>query len=69
MGIAAVIVSGKNRKADTESFQFTNQIPTNTLHKNDNLSFNALVPIGQTPQIKIRFEDTKAGLSFAKSSN
>jgi hypothetical protein len=69
MGIAALVISNKNHKAETESYQFPNQIPNNTLHRNDVLTFTALVPNGQTPQIKLRFEDEKTGLAFAKTGN
>jgi hypothetical protein len=68
MGIAAVVISGKNHKAETEGFQFSNEIPTASLNKGETLAFNALVPIGQSPQIKIHFKDTKTGLQFSKNS-
>jgi hypothetical protein len=67
MGIAAAVISNKNHKAETESFQFSNQIPTPTLHKNENMTFNTLVPVGQTPQIKLHFSDSANNLEFSKS--
>lgn len=67
MGIAAVVISGKNSKAETEGAQFSNQVPTNTLMKNDSLTFNTLVPTGETPHVKLHFEDHKTGLAFVKN--
>lgn len=69
MGIAAFVVSNKNHKAETESFQFPNQVPNTTLHKGDNVSFNVLVPTGQSPQLKFHFTDTKNSLEFSKASS
>lgn len=66
MGIAAVVITGKNDKADTEAATYTNQIPTGSLTKHETITFNTLVPMGQTPDLKLKFEDRTTGLAFAK---
>lgn len=66
LGIAAAVISGKNKKAETEAYPFPNQVQSTTLHKGDSLNFNALVPVGQSPALKLKFMDSKNNLSFSK---
>jgi hypothetical protein len=57
-----------NSKAELEAMSYTNQVPTIDIKHGDSLTFNALVPLGQAPQINLSFKDTKTGLRFSKNS-
>jgi hypothetical protein len=65
--IAAIIVSSKNGHVETEASEYPNQIPLNTLSKNWKVIFNALVPIGQQPEIRMHFVDpANSAVTFDK---
>jgi len=57
-----------NSKAETEAMGYTNQVPAIDIRHGDIFTFNALVPLGQTPQISLSFKDSKAGLQFVKNA-
>jgi hypothetical protein len=78
LGFAGFIVIGlpiiavksvRNKKARKESLQFSNQIPLRELAQGETLSFTALVPFGQKPDIVLTFKDRESGLLFNKHIN
>jgi hypothetical protein len=66
IGIAAIIVSHKNDKAEREAMHYSNQVQSTELNKGEKFTFNALVPLGQQPELKIHFTDTVDESSFEK---
>jgi hypothetical protein len=67
MGVAALVISHKNDKAESEAAEYPNQIPNNNLVHGGKMSFTALVPIGQQPELKLHFSDpANVEVSFNK---
>lgn len=67
IGVPMLLVKNHhNDKTRTESLPFTNQIPMLDLAKGQTLHFDALVPLGQKPDISLSFTDRKIGLLFTK---
>jgi hypothetical protein len=61
-------INKKNKASELEAGPFNNQIPSGDLRKGDTMTFNALVPLGQTPQVQLAFKDKVSGLTFSKNS-
>lgn len=67
IGVPMLIVKNHhNEKTRMEALPFTNQIPLLDLAKGQSLHFDALVPLGQKPDISLSFTDRKSGLLFTK---
>jgi hypothetical protein len=67
IGVPVLLVKNhRNDKTRTEALPFTNQIPLLDLAKGQTLHFDALVPLGQKPDISLSFLDRKSGLLFTK---
>jgi hypothetical protein len=67
IGIPVLLVKNhRNDKIRTDALPFTNQIPLLDLAKGQTLHFDALVPLGQKPDISLSFLDRKSGLLFSK---
>ncbi len=67
IGVPVLLVKNHcNDKLRVEALPFTNQIPLLDLAKGQTLHFDALVPLGQKPDISLSFLDRKSGLLFTK---
>ena len=53
IGIAWCVVNSKNHKSEVEGFSYPGQAPSAVIGKGETISFNALVPIGQDPHVKL----------------
>jgi hypothetical protein len=58
----------KNGRANKEAANYASQVPVGDLHKGEPISFNALVPAGQTPVLTIKFVDKEAEQEYILSS-
>ncbi len=70
MGLAGFVVIGvpmlcvknsHNQKSHTEALPYTNQIPLTDLSHGQTLQFDALVPLGQKPDVSLNFQDRQSG--------
>jgi len=67
IGVPMLIIrNGHNEKSRQEALHYTNQIPLLELVKGQTLNFDALVPLGQKPDISLTFKDPHSGLLFSK---
>ncbi len=70
LGLAGFVVIGvpmlcvknsHNQKSHTEALPYTNQIPLTDLSHGQTLQFDALVPLGQKPDVSLNFQDRQSG--------
>jgi len=64
-----LIIDHSNKKAENESMAYSNQVPSFDLKKDENVTFNTLVPLGQNPQVDLNFKDEKTGQTFSVKKN
>lgn len=63
-----LIINAKNKKAENEATSYSNQIPSFMLSKGQSVTFNALVPSAQTPQINLTLQDIETNEMLPISS-
>lgn len=60
------VKNSHNQKSHTEGLPYTNQIPLIDLNQGQTLHFDALVPLGQKPDVSLNFLNRKTGELISK---